>query len=109
MTAFTNRPEDVSLNESFWASLVAILVADDLAANLDRLRSARAVLAESVDRVEQERLALDACQSSPAGDSPVRRRCGRAVRDLQEQQLRLRLLLEAAIRIGVFDPAVPYR
>ena len=49
---------------------------------------------------------LDACQSSPSGDSPVERCCGRAVSDLQEEQLRLHLLLEAAVRIGVFDPAV---
>ena len=106
LTAFTNRSGDVSSDGLPWASSVAVSVADDLAANIDRLRSAQAALAECVDGVEQERLALDACQRSPFGDSSVRRRCGRAVRDLQEQQLRLHLLLEAAVRIGVFDPAV---
>ena len=105
LTAFTNRPGDVLRHGPLWASSVAVLVADDLAANVDRLRTAHAALAECVDGVEQERLALDACQRSPSGDLPVRRRCGRAVRDLQEQQLRLHLLLEAAVRIGVFDPA----
>ena len=106
LTAYTNSPADVSSDGPLWASSVAVLVADDLAVSVDRLRTAHAALAECVDGVEQERLALDACQRSPSGDSPVRRRCGRAVRDLQEQQLRLHLLLEAAVRIGVFDPAV---
>ena len=105
LTAYTNSPADVSSDGPLWASSVAVLVADDLAVSVDRLRTAHAALAECVDGVEQERLALDACQRSPSGDSPVRRRCGRAVRDLQEQQLRLHLLLEAAVRIGVFDPA----
>ena len=63
-------------------------------------------MAECLDGVDRERAALDARQSSPSGDSPVLRSCGRAVRDLQEEQLRLHLLLEAAVRIGVFDPAV---
>ena len=106
LTAFTNRSSDV-LHGPLWASSVAVLVADDLAANVDRFRTAHAVLAECVDGVEQERAVLDACQRSPSGDSPLRRRCGWAARDLEERQLRLHLLLEAAIRIGVFDPAVP--
>ena len=105
LTAYTNRSGDVSSNGLRWASSVALLVADDLAANVDRLRTAHAALAECADGVEQERSALDACQRSPSGDSPVRRRCGRAVRDLQKQQRQLHLLLEAAVRIGVFDPA----
>ena len=105
LTAFTNRPGYIAPDGPLWASSVAMLVADDVAANVDRLRSAHAALAECVDGVEQERLALDACQSGLSGDGPVRRRCGRAVRHLQEQQLRFHLLLEAAVRIGVFDPA----
>ena len=76
-----------------------------LAAHVDRLRTAYFAVVETLDGVEQERAALDACQSSPAADSPVRRRYGRAVRDLQEEQLRLHVLLEAAVRIGVFDRA----
>ena len=104
LTAFTNCSADV-LHGPLWASSVAVLVADDLAANVDRFRTAHAVLAECVDGVEQERAVLDACQRTPSGDSPVRRRCGRAARDLEERQLRLHLLLDAAIRIGVFDPA----
>ena len=62
-------------------------------------------MVETLDGVEQERAALDACHSSPAADLPVRRRCGRALRDLQEEQLRLHVLLEAAVRIRVFDAA----
>ena len=106
LTAYTNRPGDVLPRGALWASSVALLVADDLATNVDRLRAAHTTLAECVDAVERERAALDACQSSPSGDSPALRFCGRAVRDLQEEQLRIHLLLEAAVRIGVFDPAV---
>ena len=109
LTAYTNSPVDVSSDGSLWASSVAVLVADDLAVCVDRLRSAHAALAECVDGAEQERAVLDACQGSSSGDSPVQRRCGRAVRDLQEQQSRLHHLLEAVVRIGVFDPAVVLR
>ena len=106
LTAYTNCSGDVSSDGLLWASSVALSVADDLVANIDRLRSAQATLAEWVDGVERERAVLDACQSSPSGESPVLRSCGRAARDLQEEQLRLHLLLDAAVRIGVFDPAV---
>ena len=106
LTAYTNRLGDLSSDERLWASCLTMLVADDLAVHLDRLRSAHAAVIECVDGVEQERAVLDACQSSPSGDSPAFRRCGRAVRDLQEQCSRLDRLLDAAVRIGVFDPAV---
>ena len=113
LTAFTNRPGDVPSDGALWgasvAASVAALVADDLAGHVGRLRTAHAALVECVDGVEQELAVLDACQSSPSGDSPVRRRCGRAVRDLQQEQLRLYLLLDAAVRIGVFDPAMARR
>ena len=105
LTAYTNSPADVSSDGPLWASSVAVLVADDLAVSVDRLRGAHAVLAECVDGVEQEQLALDACQRSPSGESSVRWRSGRAVRDLQEQQSRFHQLLEAVVHIGVFDPA----
>ena len=108
LTAFTHRPADLS-DESLWASSVAVLVADDLAVHVGRLRTAHGVLVDSVDAVDQERMVLDACQSGPSGDSPVQRRCGRAVRDLQEEQLRLHRLLDAAVRIGAFDPGVARR
>ena len=109
LTAYTNSPGDVSSDGPLWASSVTLLVADDLAVCVDRLRSAHEALAECVDGVEQERAVLDACQRSLSGDSPVRRRCGRAVRDLQEQQSRLHQLLEAVIRVGVFDRPVVLR
>ena len=105
LTVFTNCSGDVVSDGPVWASSLAVLVADDLAAHVDRLRTAYFAVVETLDDVEQERAGLDACESSPAGDSPVRRRCGRTVRDLQEEQLRLHVLLEAAVRIGVFDRA----
>ena len=103
--AYTVRPGDLLFGGRLYDSSVTLSVTADLTAQIGRVRTAHATLAECVDGVEQERLDLDACQSSPSGDSPVRRRCGRAVRDLQEQQLRLHLLLEAAVRIRVFDAA----
>ena len=105
LTVFTSCSGDVVSDGPVWASSLAVLVADDLAAHVDRLRTAYFAVVETLDGVEQERAALDACQSSPAADSPVRRRYGRAVRDLQEEQLRLHVLLEAAVRIRVFDAA----
>ena len=110
LTAYTNSPGDVSSDWPLWASSVALLVADDLAVSVDRLRSAHAVLAECVDGVEQERAVLDACQRGSSGDSPVRRRCGRAVRDLQEQQSSTSPAAWGGdARIGVFDRAVVLR
>ena len=106
LTAFTDRPRHVWSDGGLWGASVAALVADDLAAHVGRLRAAHAALVECVDGVEHERAALDACQSSSSGDSPVLRRCGRAVRDLQEEQRRLPLLLEAVVRIRLFDSAV---
>ena len=90
----------------FSASSLAVLVGDDVAAHVDRLRTAHLVVVEGRDGVEQERAVLDACQYSPTRDSPVQRRFGRALRDLQEGQLQLHRLLEAVVRIGVFDPGV---
>ena len=104
LTAFTNCPGEVVSDGLLWASSVAVSVADDLAANIDRLRTAYFAVVETLGGVDQERAALDACQSSAAPDSLLRRRCGRAVRDLHEAQLRLHVLIDAAVRIRVFDP-----
>ena len=109
LNAFTRRSGDVSPDGPLWASSVGLLVAADLAESVDRLRRAHATEADCVGGVEQERLVLDACQSSPPSDSPALRCCGRAVRDLQEQQRRFHRLLDAVVRIGVFDPAVALR
>ena len=49
LTAYTNSSGDVSSDGPLWASSVAVLVADDLAVSVDRLRNAHAVLAECVD------------------------------------------------------------
>ena len=109
LTVFTNCSGDVVSDGPVRASSLAVLVADDLVAHVDRLRTAYFAVVETLDGVEQERAALDACRSSPAADSPVRRRCGRAVRDLQEEQRRLHMLLDAAVRVGVFDVAAARR
>lgn len=110
LTAFTSCPGDVVSDGPVSAPSLAALVADDLAEHIDRVRTAYIAVVETLDGVEQEEQAvLDACQSSPATDSPIRRRCGRAVRDLQEEQLRLHVLIEAAVRIGVFAPAAARR
>ena len=107
LTAFTSCSADVVSDGPVWASSLAVLVADDLAVHIDRLRTAYFAVAEMLEGVEQGR--VDARRSSLAADSPVWRRRGRAVRDLQEEQLRLHVLLAAAVRIGVFDPAAACR
>ncbi len=106
LAASTGCPADVVSDWPFWALSLAVLVGDDLAAHVDRLRTAHLAVVEGLDGVEQERAVLHASRRSSSGDTPVRRRCGRAVRDLQEEQRRLHPLLEAAVRIRVFDPAV---
>ena len=109
LTAFTSPPADIWSDGSMWPSSLAVLVADDLAALVGRLRGAHAALVDSVpgaDGVEQHWALIDACQGSPTGDSLEQRRFGRALLDLQAVQLRLCRFLEAVVRIGVFDPAV---
>ena len=78
LNAYTAPSGDISPDGLLWASSVAISVAADVVASVDRLCRVHATLVECVDGAEQERAVLDACQSSPAGDSPVLRRCGRA-------------------------------
>ena len=51
LTAFTHRSADLS-SESLWASSVAVLVADDLAAHVGRLRTAHVALVDSVEAVD---------------------------------------------------------
>ena len=104
LTAFTTWPGDLVSDGPVGASSPGVLVADDLAAQVDRLRTAYFAVVETLDDVERGRAALGAARTGPAAGSSVRRRCGRAVRDLHEEQLRLHLLLEAAVRIGVFRP-----
>ena len=106
LTAFTTPPTDLQFDGSLWASSLAVLVADDLAAQIDRLRADHAALFDGTDGVEQERALLAARRCSPTSDSPVQRRFGRALRALQEGQLQLHRLLAAMVRIRVFDPAL---
>ena len=105
LDAYTTRLGGVSPDIRLWASSVAVSVADDLAAQVARLRGAHEAWVECVGLADQESEFLDGCQYGWSGDSPVRQRSARAVRDLQDEQLRLHRLLEAVVRIGVFDAA----
>ena len=91
------------------ASLLAVSVAEDLTARVHRLRTAHEALAESVDGVEQERAAFDACQISLSGDSPVQQRFGRAERDLQDEQSGTSSAARCRGPDRDFDPALAYR
>ena len=101
LDAYTTRLGGVSPDVRLCDSSVAVSVADDLVAQVARLRGAHEAWVECVGASEL----LDGCQYGRSGDTPVRQRCARAVRDLQDEQLRLHRLLEAVVRIGVFGPA----
>ena len=105
LDAYTTRLGGVSPDIRLWASSVAVSVADDLVAQVARLCGAHEAWVECVGLADKESEFLDGCQYGRSGDSPVRQRSARAVRDLQDEQLRLHRLLEAVVRIGVFDPA----
>ncbi len=105
LAAYAQRPGDVSVDGRLWASSVAASVADDLSAQLDRLCAIHETLVECLGEVDRERKLRGGGQSATHGDSLVRQRYGQAVRDLEGHHLRLHLLLEAAVRIGVFNPA----
>ena len=105
LAAYTQRPGDIRVAGRLWASSVAVSVADDLSAQVDRLRAVHEALVECLGEVDRERELHGGRQSATPGDSLVRQRYARAVRDLQEHHLRLHLLFEAAVRIGVFNPA----
>lgn len=105
LNAFTSSPEGLPSHGVSLASSLALLVADDLEALVAGLRDSHAAVLAAGDDVDEEVAALDACQAGAGGDSPVRRRYGLALRDLREDRLRLHRLLEAVVRIGIFDPA----
>ena len=106
LTAFTDRSAGPCGNDPLRRSSLALAVAVDLVAQVERLRAAHEALAQCAGEAERERQFLDACQRGPAGESPSQRRHGRAVRDLQDERRRLHLLLDAAVRIGAFDSAL---
>ncbi len=109
LDAYALRREDVSADGRLRSSSVADSVAEDLAAQVARVRSAHEAWVESVGAADRELEVADGCECRLTDDSPVRRRCARAVRDLREHHLRLQALLEAVVRIGVFDPAAAGR
>lgn len=105
LDAFTDVGSDPSVVGSpLWSLSVAVAVVADIERQLERLRSVHdAVAAEVV--AEQARMATDPAGPAASGDSPFRRHRGQTVREWQEVQLQLHHLLEAVVRIGVFDPA----
>lgn len=106
LDAYALRREDLSADARLRSSSVADSVAGDLAAQVARVRAAHGAWVESVGAADRELEIANGCQCGVTGDSEVRRRCARAVRDLQEHHLRLHALLEAVVRIGVFAPAM---
>lgn len=109
LTAFTSSPADLPADGVLSASSLALLVTDDLEALVGRLRDSHVALLVAGDDVDEEVTTLDACQARAGGDSPARHRYGLALRDFREHQLRLHRLLEAVVRIGIFDPAAASR
>ena len=107
LAAFTGSPGDVPSDGVSLRSSLALSVADDLEALVGRLRDADDAVAAAGEAVGRESADLDACLAGPAGDSPARRRYGLALRDFCEARRRLHRLLDAVVRIGVFDPGAP--
>ena len=107
LTAFTASPGDVPSDGVSLASSLALSVADDIETLVGRLRDADDAVAAAGDAVGRESADLDACLAGPAGDSPARRRYGLALRGFCEARRRLHRLLDAVVRIGVFDPGAP--
>ena len=106
LAAFTDRPADVPAAGRFYALSVAVAVADDLAARVAGLRDAHDAWIASLGTAAEESWLFDACGYGPAGDSPAGRGCARSLRDLEEARFRLSELLDAAVRLGIFEPAV---
>ncbi len=105
LAAFTDRPAVVPAAGRFRAQSVAVAVADDLAARVAGLRAAHDAWIASLGAADEESRLFDACGYGPAGDSPAGRGCARTLRDLEEARLRLHVLLDAAVRVGIFHPA----
>lgn len=105
LDAYALRREDLSADVRLLTSSVADSVAADLAVQVDRVRAAHEAWVESVGAADRVIEIADGCDCAVSDDSAVGRRCAKAVRELQEHHLRLHALLEAVVRIGVFDPA----
>ena len=103
LEAYTVRPGEPG--GRLWDSSVAGSVADDIAAQVGRLRTAHETMVACFGAVDEDFDHPGGGQSATPGDSLVRQRYARAVRDLQDEQFRLHRLLEAVVRIGVFGPA----
>ena len=104
LAAYTRRPGGDGL---LWGSSVAVSVADDLSAQLDRVRSVHETLVECLGALDRE--LRGGCQPATPGGSLVLQRYARVGRELEDHCIRLHLLVDAAIRIGVFDPAAARR
>lgn len=106
LETYTARPGGFTLEGRLWNSLVAVSVSGDIAVQVVRLWTAHEAWVASVGVRDRDESQLgDGCRRRPPGASPLGQSCGRAMRGLQEAQLRLHVLLDAVVRIGVFDPA----
>ena len=106
LETYTASPGDFTLGGRLSDSLVAVSVSDGIAVQVVRLWTAHEAWVASVGVRDRDESQLgDGGKLRPRGASPAGQTCGRSVRGLQEAQLRLHLLLDAVVRIGVFDPA----
>ena len=71
----------------------------------DSVRAACAAVGEAAGAVESGPMLPGEGDAPVSSDAPAHRSRGRALRDLEECQHGLHLLLDAAVRIGTFDPA----
>ena len=110
LDTYTARPRDFTLRGRLSDSLVAVSVSGDIAVQVVRLWTAHDAWVAPVgvrDRGESQ--LGDGGRVGPLGDSSSGRGCGRVAPELQAAQLRLHLLLKAAVRIRVFDPVAASR
>ena len=105
LEAFTDRFPPLSGDGSLSRRSLALVVAEDLADRLARVRAACAAVGEAAGAVEPGPAVPAEGDAPVSSDAPAHRSRGRALRDLEECQHRLHLLLDAAVRIGTFCPA----
>ena len=103
--AFTHRFPPLSADGSLSRRSLALVVAEDLADRLARVRAACAAVGEAAGAVEPGPMLPGEGDVPVSSDAPAHRSRGRALRDLQDAQHCLHRLLHAAVRLGTFDPA----
>lgn len=103
LEAFTDRGGDPSAAGPLWRSRLGLAVAADIARGAARLCGAHEEVAVEFVLRDPPAPRGGSRPAPPLGPRALRRRDG-VVRKWRRQQLRMHLLLEAAVRIGVFDP-----